>query len=327
MAKITILTPFRNASAFIGETACSIFNQTHADWEWILINDHTMENEVNVLNDVLQDPRVVLLDNQGKGIVDALVTGFEQATGTYVTRMDADDLMPSNKLERFVALHGERTGVIVTGKVAYFSPNTTISSGYKAYEKWLNQRIDLSDYFANIYRECSLASGNWLMLTDDLQRCGGFEGLVYPEDYDLLFRWYKYGFCIEGLNEITHLWRDHELRTSKTSDNYRQEAFFRLKVMRFVELDWDNSKVLVVNGTGQKGKLTAKQLIELQVPFIWVSHEPERYSQGLMNQRVYGLNELHGNSKAQLLNTTLLSEPIIQGLYSEKFSEIEVILL
>lgn len=318
MSLISILTPYRNAEKFIRETALSILEQTHTDWEWILVNDHSTENELETIADLLDDPRIRLFENKGKGIVDALCAAFSEAKGEYVTRMDADDVMPSFKLNRFVEVLEEGQYEIVTGKVKYFSEAESISLGYQAYEKWLNDRVDNSDFYAQIYRECSIASGNWMMRKVDLEKCGGFSGLNYPEDYDLLFRWLEAGFSIKGVNLVTHLWRDHELRTSKTSEDYQQEAFFSLKVNRFIELDWDPEQQLIVNGTGQKGRLTAKILIEKAVSFVWVSHEPEKFPKGISGHPIVGLNEIPPCNQAQILNTTLLTDEVLRKLYPEQ---------
>lgn len=322
MSLISILTPYRNAEKYLRETAESILEQTHTNWEWILVDDHSSENERDVLADLLKDPRIHLLKNKGKGIIDALCTALAHANGEFITRMDADDVMPNFKLERMMqALENEEIR-IVTGKVTYFSDSGSISPGYLGYEKWLNEQVDRQDFYTQIYRECTLASGNWLMRKTDLMHCGGFNGLHYPEDYDLLFRWYESAYTIKGLNLVTHLWRDHYLRTSKTSRDYHQKAFFELKVKRFIALDRDSNQQLIVNGTGQKGRLTAKILIEKKVPFTWVSHEAEKFTDGIFGHPLTGLNKIPHFSQAQILNTTLLSESELKPFYEKMISEI-----
>ncbi|MNU69971.1 UDP-Glc:alpha-D-GlcNAc-diphosphoundecaprenol beta-1,3-glucosyltransferase WfgD [compost metagenome] len=320
---ISILTPYRNAEKYIRETALSIFEQTHTNWEWILVNDHSAENELTEIADLLDDPRIKLLENKGKGIVTALCTAFEQANGKYITRMDADDVMPDFKLTEFLRVLKNKENQIVTGKVKYFSQTESISPGYLSYEKWLNERVDENDFYGQIYRECSLSSGNWMMRKSDLEKCGGFTDLKYPEDYDLLFRWYESGFTIKGLDLVTHLWRDHEQRTSKTSEDYQQKAFFSLKINRFVALDWDSTQQLIVNGTGQKGRLTAKILLERNVPFTWISHEPEKFGNGIFGHPIVGLDNIPVCDQTQILNTTLIDEMELRKFYQPFISNIQ----
>jgi glycosyltransferase involved in cell wall biosynthesis len=314
MPTISILTPFRNASGFIRETAASIFQQSFQDWEWILINDHSEEEEENHLEDYLNDPRVKLISANGKGITDALITGFAMAAGEFVTRMDADDIMPEQKLKSFIDQFRNNGVDIITGKVQYFSANGEISPGYKNYEAWLNERVVLQDFYQEIYRECTLASGNWMMRTDCLRQIGGFTGLVYPEDYDLLFRWYENDLKIHGIDEVTHLWREHPARTSRTSKDYSQERFFDLKIRCFIEQDMKDGP-LILNGTGAKGRLTAKILIEKDIPFHWVSVEPEKFGAGVYGMKIYGSSEIRDLHSIQILNATSIGTSEVMKLY------------
>lgn len=324
MPAITILTPFKNAAEHIVETAASIFDQSFQDWECILINDHSDENEEELLKFFLSDPRVKLVQNTGKGIRDALVTGFEITKGDHITRMDADDIMPQKKLSVFLDELNDPGVDIVTGKVRYFSDSGTISPGYLKYEGWLNERVDCQDFYKEIYRECSLSSGNWMMRTHRLKECGGFDGLVYPEDYDLLFRWYSNGMVIRGIDEVTHFWREHPKRTSRNSKDYSQQRFFDLKIRRFVQQDMQNTP-LILNGTGAKGRLTAKVLLEKGIDFEWVSIEPEKFKAGVYGVRIIGATDVIGRKDLQILNAAAIDENSIKSLYLEMNTVFRVI--
>lgn len=326
MPDITILTPFRNASDYIVETAGSIFDQSFQDWEWILINDHSEENEEKLLKPYMDDPRVKLVRNAGKGIRDALVTGFQIVEGTFVTRMDADDIMPPNKLAIFLKELNDPEVDVVTGKVQYFSEHGQISSGYKKYEDWLNDQVDRQDFFTEIYRECTLSSGNWMIRTEVLRGCGGFDGLVYPEDYDLLFRWYQNNLKIKGVDQLTHHWREHPMRTSRNSEDYSQERFFELKIKRFIKCDLENIP-LILNGTGTKGRLTAKILLEEKIPFKWVSVQPEKFKAGVYGKSIERHDAIQYLGPIHVLNATSIENELVKELYRDKNEVRKVVML
>lgn len=316
MHKISIITPFKNTVKYIVQTAESIFAQTHSNWEWILINDHSTQNEEEQLNSYLKDNRVKLITNKGVGIVDALNTGMSLVSGDFVTRMDADDIMPANKLELLLATLLDSNADLATGKVQYFTENKSISEGYQKYENWLNERVELFDFDAHIYRECSVASANWLIKTNTLRQCGAFKELEYPEDYDLMFRFYQHQLEITATTELTHLWRDHSERTSKNSEEYNQKHFFALKVKRFVELE--SIKIpLVLNGTGQKGRLVAKVLLDNNVAFDWVSHEAHKFPNGIFEHPIQSVLDINYGVQILILNTTLIKDDSIKALYSD----------
>ncbi len=308
MPKISILTPFKNCEKYIYATALSILAQTESDWEWILVDDHSDENEAEMLSEFLNDSRIKILKNKGNGIISALETAFAQVKGEFCTRMDADDVMPENKLSLFANyLLQNPNSDLVTGKVRYFSDDYEVSEPYRKYEAWLNSQVDKNDFYSQIYRECTLSSGNWMMRTSTLRAIGGFAQLNYPEDYDLLFRWYENKLTISGIDEITHHWREHANRTSRTSKNYQQIAFFELKIKRFLQLDWKNETIFL-NGTGQKGRIVAKILIQEKVPFYWFSHEAEKYLKGIFDVPILSPRTFILDKKIFFLNSTLIPE-------------------
>lgn len=317
MALISIITPFRNSKEFILETAESILAQSYCNWEWILINDHSDENEGELIASEYADSRIRIMENEGKGIIDALITGLKQSKGDFITRMDADDIMPPYKLSVFLKEIQSSGSDAITGKVKYFSSTGVISKGYQEYEEWLNTRIKNSDHYEQIYRECTVSSANWLMKKETLLQIGGFEGLLYPEDYDLLFRWYEKGLIIKGVDFVTHLWREHPNRTSRNSADYAQDQFFKLKINRFLKLDLSESP-LILNGTGRKGRLTAKILIENGIDFDWVSNEPDKFRGGIYGRKILGSGDIDHQGPIQILNAAKIDIKIVEDLYAER---------
>lgn len=225
-----------------------------------------------------------------KGIIPALQLGLTHAQGTFLSRMDADDLMPENRLKLMVNhLNSLPEKSIVTGKVTYFS-DTNVSEGYRIYEDWLNERIKLNDHFDHIYRECVVASPNWLARTGEIRDAKIFSELNYPEDYDMTFRWLQQGFSIHGIDETTLLWREHPARTSRNSDVYDQESFFSLKLDRFCALHPTDS--LAILGAGTKGKLTADFLLQRNVDFRWYDLNWQNYKAPVYGKTILNFEEL-----------------------------------
>ena len=186
--------------------------------------------------------------------------------------MDADDIMPVNKLSTLLkTLENEPNGVLATGNVKYFG-GQEISEGYQRYEDWLNKTADQQTFYKRIYRECIVASPNWMMRKQDFDDMKGFNKLTYPEDYDMVFHWRMAGFIIKSCHQLTHLWREHPNRTSRNSDVYQQESFFKLKLRYFLEEF--NKKELFLIGTEKKGLLIAKILQEQKIRFRWFAKDP-----------------------------------------------------
>jgi len=255
--------PMKNAEPFLIECISSIRKQKYQSWELIIVNDHSTDKSLEMAESLAsEDLRIFIYQNINHGIVSALSLAFDKSKGQYISRMDSDDVMPSGRLDQMMGrmLMASNQKTIVTGLVKYFS-DEEVSQGYQNYELWLNTINSEGSQWDHVYRECVIASPNWIMKKDDLYRLGGFRNLVYPEDYDLVLKWYAHSFTIEIIPTTTLYWREHPARTSRNSDNYGQRKFFDLKLKAFIAHDLNDGE-LVLWGTATKGRLAASILDE-----------------------------------------------------------------
>lgn len=291
--RISIITPFKNAAPWIEETILSVQKQSFSDWEMILINDHSTDNSAEIVTKIQKaDSRITLIQNKDEGIIPALQLGLSLSKGEFITRMDADDLMPENRLQLMMdRILSSESKTVVTGMVKYFG-NEPISDGYLNYEKWLNDRVEKNDFYNQIYRECVVASPNWLVRKQDIMKDQIFQKLQYPEDYDMVFQWRENGYSIEGIEEVTLFWREHPDRTSRNSEIYQQDSFFRLKIDWFLRSESTNNLVLL--GAGTKGKKVAKQLIENDIEFKWHDFQFEKFGAPIFDQQIRNYKEIIG---------------------------------
>lgn len=282
---ISIIMPVKNAMPYLTECLQSIINQTFQNWELIAINDNSNDDSSHTLIKFSQfDKRINVFENDGNGIISALKTGYKHSNGKYITRMDADDLMPTYKLEKmYSTLIKFPKTTLVTGYVKYFSENG-IGPGFDRYEKWLNKLVDNNLHHKEIYKECVIPSPCWLTTREAFEIAGGFDSNIYPEDYDLTFRFHLSGIKFVGIKDTLHLWRDHQKRTSRTHEHYAVNSFLHLKISYFLKLNYNSDKKLVVWGAGKKGKVIARLLIENDIQFEWVCNNPNKIGISLLGK-------------------------------------------
>ncbi|PXX24968.1 glycosyltransferase family 2 protein [Arenibacter sp. ARW7G5Y1] len=306
---ISILIPFKNTAEFLPDCIQSIINQTYDNWEILAVNDHSTDNSLDVMHSYAQkETRINVLKNEGKGIIEALRTAYSHAQGTYITRMDSDDIMSPNKLENMVrSLEKLGQGHIALGKVKYFSKEG-VGDGYKSYEKWLNHLTEKGLNYSEIYKECVIPSPCWMVHRTDLERAGSFTSNRYPEDYDLAFRFYEQDLKCIPTNELLHYWRDYGHRTSRTSEHYAQNYFLDIKLHYFLKLDRDNESPLVLWGAGNKGKTLAKNLLKKNIAFIWVCNNSNKIGLDIYDKRMNHYLELSKLQKAQVIITVANKE-------------------
>lgn len=299
---ISILIPVHNEELYLAECLDSILKQSYSNWELIAIDDFSTDKSLKILHlYASKDTRIKVFQNNKKGICPALKLALEKSSREFVTRMDADDLMHSQKLELMVnQLSNAGSQSLVTGWVEYFS-ETILGEGYTKYQNWLNDLTEQENNFAEIYKECVIPSPCWMVRKTDLIACGGFEEEVYPEDYDLCFRFYENNFNIQGINQVIHYWRDHPKRSSRTDANYADNRFLNLKVQYFTKLDYVQKKQLVVWGTGKKGKSIISKLLSENIKPIWVTDNEKK-----IGKEIYGLFPKHFSKIDKLENLQII---------------------
>ncbi len=324
MASISIIMPVFNAGLYLRECLDSIVAQREQDWELIAVDDHSTDDSWDILLAYhKRDSRIRVLKNVQKGIITALRLAFSQASGAFITRMDADDKMTSDRLSRMkqqLLVFGK--GHLSIGGVKYFTDGV-LGNGYKRYESWLNQLTKTGDSFSEIYKECVIPSPCWMVYKVDLVSVGAFDSDIYPEDYDLCFRFYKKGLKVIPEGRILHHWRDYAIRSSRTDPHYADSAFIDIKVNYFLELDWDKTKQLVLWGAGKKGKRIAEKLHKKGIDYRWICNQERKWGHRLHGTVFEDSRELSGISNPQII--VVVASPEEQTLIKHELAELEVV--
>lgn len=115
--KVTIGLPFFNPGEYFKDAVRSVFAQTFDEWELIAIDDGSTDNTYDLCMRI-SDPRVKCIrDGKRKGLPARLNEIAARATGDFIARMDADDIMHPERLERQVAVlvANESVDVVATG--------------------------------------------------------------------------------------------------------------------------------------------------------------------------------------------------------------------
>ncbi|MGB5666543.1 MAG: glycosyltransferase family 2 protein [Maribacter sp.] len=317
---VSILIPFKNTEAFLEECLESIQGQEYQNWEVWAIDDNSMDQSWTIANRFAEsDSRINVRKNSGNGIIDALRIAYDHCSGELITRMDADDIMTTNKIGNMTSAlvnHGKRH--LAVGQVKYFSEKG-INNGYKRYEKWLNILTEKGSNFSDIYKECVIPSPCWMVHRDDLDLCGAFIPNRYPEDYDLTFRFYENGLKCIPCSAVLHHWRDYEMRTSRTSEHYAANYFLELKLDYFLKLEYNNNRPLVIWGAGNKGKSIAKRLVEAKIEFQWICDNPKKIGKAIYDITLqhYSLLEEMTNPQSIITVANQQEQTSIKGYFTK----------
>lgn len=281
----------------------SIIVQTYTNWELIAVNDHSTDRTPEILNEyAAKDSRIRVFHSQRHKLIPTLKEGYQHVQGELLNRMDSDDKMPQDKLEVLVTewkKYGK--GTIIAGGTEHFVEEGEVGDGFLRYEKWLNSVAARGSHYEEIYQECVIPSHCWIIHKEDFDRVEGFEPEVYPEDYDLCFRFYQEKLNVVGIDKILHYWRDRSNRISRTWEEYKDNRYFELKIPYFYSLDRDLSRPLVLWGAGKNGKDLAKRILEREDAFVWVCDNERKIGKDVYGIRMQHYEIIPELEKAQIL--------------------------
>lgn len=115
---VTIGIPVYNCERFISLAIKSVLKQTYKNFELIVTDDGSTDGTMEELNK-FDDPRLkVISDGKNRGISYRLNQQIELAQGQYFCRMDGDDIMFPDRLERQVSYLMKHPSIDVCGSSA-----------------------------------------------------------------------------------------------------------------------------------------------------------------------------------------------------------------
>lgn len=217
---ISVILPVYNGEPYLADAVESIRSQSFADFELLAIDDQSADGSARYLQRMVErDPRIRLLSNPRKGLVEALNLGLASARGAFIARMDADDVSAPDRFQRQADFLTANPAIAVVG-----SAMTLIDGA--------GQVIGETDYPtepARIHRaldrmSCALAHPTVMARRSVLAGLGGYrEGLRYAEDYDLWLRVAE-GHRLANLPERLLRYRRHDGSVSQTHSYNQQLA-------------------------------------------------------------------------------------------------------
>lgn len=98
--KISVIIPVYNSELYISECIESLINQSLQECEFIFVNDGSKDKSPQIIEKYLQqDSRIILINQENKGISIARNTGLDIAKGKYIGFMDNDDFVKHDMFE------------------------------------------------------------------------------------------------------------------------------------------------------------------------------------------------------------------------------------
>lgn len=235
---ISVAMPVYNGAAHLADAIDSVLRQSCADFELIIIDDGSTDDSLQVLRAFeQQDRRIRLVARENRNLATTLNDIIALARGTWIARMDQDDIALPGRFERQLACLRE-TGADICGSwVKLFGASDTRVLTYPASDAAIKMELLFASPFAHptVMMRADLAKN--LPYDKAWEKC---------EDYELWERAANAGWTMSNVQEVLLMYRQHPSQiTSQTgSQNHllarevRRRCWARLAGRLQIEQAW-----------------------------------------------------------------------------------------
>lgn len=229
MLKISVIIPVYNVAKYLSECLDSVLAQTFSDIEIICINDGSIDNSLQILEEYQRkDNRIKVITQKNQGVVVARNNAIKQASGEFIYILDSDDIIDKTTLEKSYNAIMAGKGDIITSRVMCFGEEN-------------QEMLLLQPNKINMSRQNCLVNAA-LFRKSLFEKSGGFDcafnnGL---EDYDFWLNMiYRQGAHFYRIPEILFFYRIKPLEESR---NFQQMQQFNKELMNALNVKYPEIK-------------------------------------------------------------------------------------
>lgn len=176
---VSIVMSVYNGEKYLRELVESILNQTYKSFEFIIINDGSTDNSLDILKGY-NDSRIKIHHQENKGLTKSLNRAIRLSRGKYIARIDADELAYPRRLEKQVNFLDSNPEIGIVGSFA-----TNIDEISQTIQKAIFPVFDKS-IRKELIKENVFIHGSVMVKKSVLERVGYYdEAFRYAQDYEL----------------------------------------------------------------------------------------------------------------------------------------------
>ncbi len=205
---ISIAMPVLNCEGTITLSVTSILKQRYRDWELLAIDDGSQDRTVEILRG-FADPRInVIADHCHRGLPARLNQAVSMARGKYFARMDGDDVMFPDRLERQIAFLQAHPEIDLVGGAMVVFGNDGKALGIRPAPS------SHAEICKRPWSGIKMAHPTWMGRIEWFRRNPYRENAIRMEDMDLLLRTFRESH-FSNLPDVVLGYRESELPLRK----------------------------------------------------------------------------------------------------------------
>jgi len=209
--KITVLTTVFNGKEFLKEAIESTLNQTHKNFDFLIIDDCSSDNSVSIIKSY-NDPRIKLVRNKKNlGTAETINKALSLIDSKYVVRLDQDDVSLPTRIEEQIGYLNEFPNLDIV-----CSWEHTIDQNGKIIRDWKTQINNYGEFIGPVLLGlCPIWHPSIAFKKQSMIKVGGFnKEYTRAEDFEVTVRMALNRLNAGVVPQFLLLQREHQNRQS-----------------------------------------------------------------------------------------------------------------
>ena len=193
--KISIIVPIYNKIKYLQTILEQIKNQSFTDFECLLIDDGSTDGSEKICDEfAMLDDRFRVFHIPNGGVSNARNIGLDNASGEYITFIDADDeILPAYIENLYNCIYKSGADIVISGYEKFWDKNDNVIKVTHPYKNGFCKINDCLDDFAEVQKNtglfgCCVSKIFKRILCQDIE----FDtNLCLAEDFDFYLKLYN----------------------------------------------------------------------------------------------------------------------------------------
>ncbi len=206
--QISVIMAVYNCGELVRTSIDSILAQTYTNWKFIICNDCSTDNTVEIIEEYAAkypDKFLIIHNEKNSRLAASLNHCLKYADGEFIARMDGDDYVAPDRFEKQVNFLKTHKDIQLVGTLMQTFNDSGVLGRVISYKEFPD-KYDLR--FGPCFSHASIMTYNYVY-----KAVGGYiasKRTIRSQDYDLWFRFFAKGFNGANLQEPLYFFREDE---------------------------------------------------------------------------------------------------------------------
>lgn len=208
---ISVVMPVYNAGDFLVDSIESILRQTHKNFEFVIVDDHSKDESWKIIQKYKKlDKRIKAYRNtKNLGVSHTVNRAIKMSRGEYIARMDADDISYDNRLKKQYQYLKKNKDTVAIGTQCILIDKNNKIIGKKTFPTKAKDIYEYIFTFVPVQQPSMMINRNKLPKKFEFY----IDGMNTAEEIELFFKLFKYG-KVKNLKDYLLMYRLHDNNSS-----------------------------------------------------------------------------------------------------------------